>query len=1077
MNKKDLRVTGRERIGLFRLLGVVALCLVSVLPLFAQNMPVITGKITSAEGEGIPGVTVAVKGTGNGTLSDASGAYTLKNVPTGAVLVFSSLGFLTQEIKADDRSGWSVVLQEDSRGLEEVVVVGYGTVKRKDLTGAVSSIGGNAVRDMPVTSVAQAIAGRMPGVQVTRTDGSPDAEMKIRIRGGGSITQDNSPLFLVDGFPVNSIDDISPNDVLSVDVLKDASSTAIYGARGANGVIIITTKQGKEGKAKVSYNMYYGQKEITGYYDVLDPYEYVYWQREIQYGSALMDQTFGDFRDMELYRQMTGTNWQHKIFGNVGKSLSNNLSVTGGGRSTRYAISLTRNDEEEVMIGSGFTRHNLNIRTNSTINKWLSIDLNTRLSDQNLKGAGTGSNSLLSHAVQFRPVNGLADRVDPLLVERDFDIGYSATSTNPYLQTLDDYRRQKSLTLNLNGSVNIKLPVNGLSYRLEFGKNYGYITNNRFQGLNTVASITTGLQPLASISKYDSDSYRIANVLSFSRKEIHPGARLSAVVGHELNYAKSNSLVASVRYLPKFIDPVTGLSMMQLGVASPINSVDGASANLVSGFGRVNYDLREKYLLSATVRADGSSKFAPGNQWGYFPSAAVAWRLSDEAFMQPAASVIDDLKLRLSYGTAGNNRINDNAWRKTRSVTAGRLFIEGNETSPTAFLVPGSVLANPALKWETTITRNLGIDYALLKHRLTGSVEFYKNTTKDLLISATIPSSTGYTNQLQNIGQTSNRGIELSLDALLLDKKDFRLSATFNIAFNRNRIDRLGDTKRWEQSTGWGGSEGPTGDFLIEEGGQVGLMYGYETDGNGMYSFDDFNYVNGTYTLKENVANNSALISAKWFRPGALKLVDQNGDGIVNTNDKVVIGNANAKHTGGFNLNVQWKAFDLSAFFNWVYGNNIYNANKLAFTNYWGARLYKSLLNEMNSENRFTYISKETGLLVNDPAELAAMNQNAKYWSASMIRAPLHSWAIEDGSFLRLSNLVVGYSLPKKVLSGIGIESLRLYVSGYNLWLLTRYTGYDPEVDAIRSTALTPGVDFNAYPRSRTFNAGLNLTF
>ena len=1038
----------------------------------------VSGKVTDEKDQGLPGVSILVKGGFQGTSTNSNGNFALDVPNEDAKLLFSYVGFQSQEIAVGKNTVINVILKEDDKTLEEVVVVGYGTVKRKDLTGSVSSVSGNTLKDIPVTSAAQAIVGRMPGVQVTQTDGSPDADIKIRIRGGGSITQDNSPLFLVDGFPVSNINDIAPTDIVSIDVLKDASSTAIYGARGANGVIIITTKSGRDGKGKVSYNMFYGQKQITKYFDVLNPYEYVYWQYELQNTNALFPTRFGDVKDMGLYKQMSGTNWQHKIFGNTGNSLSNNLAISGGNKVTKYNVSFTRNDENEVMVGSGFTRHNLTIRTNSQVNKWLNVDLNTRLSDLKIKGAGTSSNQLLAHAVQFRPTNGLADFVDPSLAEEDYDIGNSSITLDPLKQTLDDYRRQNSLTININGAFNVKLPVKNLTYRLEFGRQYGQRTSNRFQGINTATAINTGTQPLASVEKLDDQSYRVANLLTYAKTDFIPGHNLNVMVGEEINYSKSNVITTSVKYLPKYIDAVSALSMMQLGMADPITTADNASVKVSSFFGRLNYDYKGRYLVSGTLRADGSSKFAPGKQWGYFPSAAFAWRISDEKFMSATRTYLDDLKFRLSYGASGNNRISDNAWRKTMSVRTGRLFIEGNEASPTAFLLPNGVLANPDLKWETTVTRNTGIDFALFKHRVTGSFELYKNTTRDLLISATIPSSTGYTNQFQNIGQTSNRGMEITLDAVLIEKGDFRLSATFNIGFNKNRIDRLGEAKMWEQSSNWAGADGPTGDYLIKEGGKVGLMYGYKTDGNGMYSFDDFSYENGNYKLKDGVPNNSALIVTRWFRPGALKFVDQNGDNVVEaTNDKIVIGDANPKHTGGFNLTAQFKGLDFSAFFNWVYGNDIYNANKLNFTNYWGGRLYKNLLGMMDSESRFINISKETGLVVNDPKELAEMNKNAKYWSAAMSRAPLHSWVIEDGSFLRLNNLTLGYSLPKTLLSKLKLEQLRVYVTGYNLAIWTKYSGYDPEVDSIRSTALTPGMDYNAYPRSRSYNVGLNLTF
>ncbi|WP_172594300.1 TonB-dependent receptor [Mariniphaga sediminis] len=1031
----------------------------------------ISGKIVNQSGEPIPGVTIIIKGTTQGTTTNSEGNYTLSNIPSDAILVFSFVGMKTQEIPVAGKVKIDVTMAEETIGLEEVVAVGYGTVRRKDITGSVSSVNGGALKDIPVTSAAQAIIGRMPGVQVTKTEGSPDAEIKIRVRGGGSITQDNSPLYIVDGFPVADINDIAPTDIESIDVLKDASSTAIYGARGANGVILVTTKSGFESSGKVSYNTYAGFKSITKTLDVLDPYEYVFWQYEIASESEVFEKYFGDYRDINLYKQMDGADWQNTIFGETGTSMYHNLSVSGGGKISKYNISLTRNDEEEIMTGSGYSRTNLSVKTSHNINNWLTIDLNTRLSDYYLKGAGTSSNSRLAHAVQFRPIDGLSSFIDE---GEDYEIS-SNYILNPLDQTNDDYRRSKRLRFDYNGAATIKLSKN-LKYRLDYGNRYEERTNKRFYGIKTSNVLNYGSQPMASIEKLSINSYRIANTLTYNKRDFIPGNNLTVMLGQELNYYKSESILSSAKYFPKYIDKISALSMMSLGTADPIETSDNPASKIASFFGRINFDHKGKYLASATFRADGSSKFAPGNQWGYFPSFAFAWRLSDEKFMTFTNNWLSDMKLRASYGQAGNNRIYDDAWKKTFSTMAKYLMLEGNETTLTPYIVPNSILSNPELKWETTITRNLGLDFGLFDQRLSGSFELYKNTTQDLLMKATIPSSSGYSIQWQNVGQTSNKGIEFALNASIIEKKDFRLSMSFNIAFNKNRIDKLGEMERWQETSGWTSNDGPTEDYLIEEGGKVGLMYGYETEG--MYSFEDFDYVDGNYILKEGVSDNSDLIGAVRFWPGALKLKDQNGDLLVDAaNDKVIIGDANPKHTGGLNLMAQFKGIDFSAFFNWVYGNDIYNANKLYFTTYLSARKYKSLLGFMNSENRFIYADKATGEYVRDPAQLAEINQNATMWSAGMARAPLHSWAIEDGSFLRLNNITIGYTVPQKVINKLHLNKLRLYATAYNLWTWTNYSGYDPEVDTRRSTPLTPGIDWCAYPRSRSFNIGLNVEF
>lgn len=1040
----------------------------------------VSGRVTDSAGQPLPGVSVVVKGTTQGMVTNVDGEFSLTNIQESATLQFSFVGMKTQEILVVGKTSLNVVMEEESVGIEEVVAIGYGTARRKDLTGSVASVTGSTLKDVPVTSAAQAIAGRMAGVQVTKTEGSPDAEIKIRVRGGGSITQDNSPLYIVDGFPVDNINDIAPTDIASIDILKDASSTAIYGARGANGVILITTKAGFEGKGKVSYNMYYGIKEVTKLLDVMNPYEYVFYQYERRSVESMkpttdLERYYGDFLDFDLYKQMPAKNWQDEMFGRTGTSKYHNLAFSGGSKSFKYNISLTRNDEKEVMLGSGYSRTNFTVKTFHKINDWLTIDLNTRLSDAYVKGAGTSSNSRLYHAIQFRPVEGLMDFVDSNVTDEDFE----ATNTsivNPVDQTNDDYQRKKDLAFYFNGAATIRISKN-LNYRFEYGTQYGNLTENRFYGINTTNVNLYGYQPIVSITKNDIKGYRLANILTFTKRDFLPQNNITVMVGEELNYYKRERIITSAKYFPMYIDAETALANMSLGTADPISTADFPANKISSFFGRLNYDYKGKYLVSATFRADGSSKFAPGNQWGFFPSAALAWRISDEKFMDKTQHWLSDMKLRASYGESGNNRITDDAWKKTFSITSGGLNVsgDGDGAIPTPIILPGSILSNPKLKWETTITRNVGLDYSLFKQHISGSVEVYKNTTKDLLIKATIPSSSGYSTQWQNIGQTSNRGIEIMLNTIIVDKKDFQLSASFNIGFNKNRIDNLGEVGSWEQTARWISSGGPAGDFLVNEGGQVGQMYGQVTEG--MYSFDDFDYVDDQYILKEGVVKNGLLGGSYKLMPGALKLKDQNGDFLIDGKDKVIIGNANPKNTGGFNLTAQFRGFDLSAFFNWVYGNNIYNANKLFCTSAYGNYPYKNLLNSMNSENRFTYIDRATGDVITEPGQLAEMNKNATIWSPLMNNIPLHSWGIEDGSFLRLNTLTIGYSLPDNLLTRMKITKLRIYASAYNLWTWTNYSGYDPEVDAMRSSPLTPGIDWCAYPRSRSFNLGLNVEF
>lgn len=1044
-----------------------------------QGQISVKGRVTDSSGDPLPGLSVVLKGTTTGTITDFDGKYTLANVPGDATLVFSFVGMKSQEIAVAGKTTLNVSMEEESIGIEEVVAVGYGTVRKKDLTGAVTSVSGSALKDIPVTSAAQAIVGRMAGVQVTKTEGSPDAEIKIRVRGGGSITQDNSPLYIVDGFPVDNIDDVAPTDIESIDILKDASSTAIYGARGANGVVIITTKGGSVGKGKVSYNTYFGIKNLVEdkMLGVLDPYDYVLWQLQYLTGWSSLssfERAFGDVRDIGLYKQMEGTNWQDVVFGRTGTSMYHNLALSGGSKTAKYNISLTNNDEKEVMIGSGYNRTNFTVKTSFKINNWLTVDLNSRLTDYHLKGAGTSNNSRLSHVIRYRPVKGLQDYIG------EDELGEYAASHyseyNPLNQTNDDYKRLENLNFVFNGAATIQFSKN-LSYRFEIGRGYSESTTNIFYGVNNSNTYNYNKEPIATISETDTKSYRIANVVTYRKRDFLPGNNIMAMAGQELNSYQTQRISNKGYYFAKDIDAASALANMALaGLTEATKTSIAPDRNLSSFFGRVNYDYKGKYLASGTVRADGSSLFAPGHQWGYFPSGSVAWRMSDEDFMAFSDQWLTDLKVRLSYGQSGNNRISANAWAKTFSIQSTGMYMngDGESASATPYLVVNSILSNPDLKWETTVTRNIGFDYSLFKQRLSGTIELYKNTTCDLLVQASVPASSGYSTQWQNIGQTSNKGLEISLNGFIVQKKDFQLSASFNIAFNRNHIDKLGEVKSWTQTSG---ATSSSGDYLIEEGGKVGLMYGYETEG--MYSFDDFDYANGTYTLKEGVSSSfdaagiSTLGAGVPIGPGFVKFKDQDGSLVVDENDKVIIGDANPKHTGGFNLEAQFKGFDFSAFFNWVYGNDIYNANKLQFSTA-PATPYQNLLDIM--KNCFIYYDPSTGKLVKDPVELAELNKDATIWYPRM-GTILHSWGVEDGSFLRLNTLTLGYSLPGSLLKKMKISKLRVYATAYNLWTWTNYSGYDPEVDCVRSTPLTPGIDKYAYPRSRSFNIGLNVEF
>lgn len=1033
--------------------------------------------------------TVVVDGTSIGVSTGIDGDFTI-NVPANAKrLVVSYVGYEDAYVDlVPSKTSYEIVLSESSTLMDDVVVVGYGVQKRSDLTGSVSSVNSKVLEAMPVSSAAEAITGRMAGVQVTTSEGGPDAEIKIRVRGGGSITQDNSPLFIVDGFPVSSINDIAPGDIQSIDVLKDASATAIYGARGANGVVIVTTKSGKEGKTTVSLNAYFGWKYLANELDVLDSYEYVTSQYELANRTATSwdnDSAFlkyyGAYGDLELYKNLSTTNWQQEIFGRTAFTQNYNASITGGTDKIKYNVGLTHMDDESIMIGSSFMRNNINAKVNAEICKGLTFDFTARYSYTTVLGAGSsteGGSSVprLKHAIRYMPTNGLAE----MLPEGDEYIEEllatnSAEFLNPVDITNDEYKKSTRQRQTYNGALNWKI-IEGLTFRSEWGADLYDEKDDTFYGLSTSTARKNNLAPVAMKQKKDSYTWRISNTLTY-QKTFDQRHDLTVMVGQEVNSSVSNSLKVEARYFPKTVTRKIALANMDLGTARPISSSDGMPNNLASVFGRVNYSFDSRYMLTASIRADGSSKFAPGHQWGYFPSAAVGWRISEEQFMKGAEDWLSNLKLRFSYGASGNNRIGNDLYRYVYEVSSPSKMYGINGVEQSIMTTKGS-LPNPELTWETTITRNLGVDFGFFNNRLTGSVELYWNTTKDLLIAASIPSSSGFNSQYQNIGKTANKGVEVMLDAVLVDKQNFRLNFNANLSYNKNKVEELGYAQSMLVGSGWESTISGLGDYLVQVGKPIGQVYGFRCDG--FYTVDDFDYIydpeskTATWIPKDGI---ESLPYGGSPIPGAMKIKNVNPDGKIDSSDREVLGCVQPTITGGFNLSAQFYGFDVAAYFNYSVGNKVYNANKIEFTSTFNTRKYGNLLGIMR--NRFTYIDPETGTtLMNDIDALRAANENATIWTPTNItRGVLTDWALEDASFLRLSNLTVGYTLPQKWTKKIGMSRLRVYCTGTNLFCWTGYTGYDPEVDTRRSTPLTPNVDYSAFPRARQWVVGANITF
>ncbi|WP_426058833.1 SusC/RagA family TonB-linked outer membrane protein [Hymenobacter sp. B1770] len=1081
------------------------LLLLGSIGLAAAQSRQVQGVVKSAEGEGLPGVTVLVEGTTNGASTGGDGRYSITLPEANAAaakLRFSYVGFVAQTVQVGSQSTINVTLASDSKQLEDVVVIGYQEVQRRDVTGSVSSVGAQQIKDIPVNSAAEALTGRLAGVQLTSAEGTPgNTNVQVRVRGGGSITQDNSPLYVVDGIQVeNALGVIAPQDIASVDVLKDASATAIYGARGANGVVIITTKKGTEGRTVISYNGFAGVRRISKMLGVLGPEDYLNYQfeRAQQAGTGTgglpsFKNLFGssNFNSDTLLRARNAPfiNWQDETFGRDAFQQTHNVSLAGGVKGTTYSLSLTSNREDGIQRASDYDRKLVNFRFDTKATDKLRFGLNLRFNDQTSNGAGTsstGSNttSRLRNSVQYQPlaVPNFSGRVlDPGTFDEDF----FATSSlvNPILTIDNEYRRDKRRNLNIGGNIAFEI-VKNLTFRTTAGFD---ITNGdlgtfngRFSPLLRQPAGNYQNLPTASITTGTQNTLNNSNVLDYRlNKGVHA---LTVLVGEETYYQRNTQQYIQTNFLPLDITADRALANINQGVlpagqtAQPVLPTTSIPQDyrLLSGFGRVTYSFDDRYLFTGTLRADGSSKYKPGNRVGYFPGASVAWRVSRENFFKDITKV-NDLKVRLSYGQAGNNRIAD--------FLGDQLFSAGS--APYALnhsIVLGSAantLPNPNLKWETTTSRNLGVDLALFDNRVQFTADAYYNTTSDLLINRTVPAFLGYTTQTQNIGSTSNRGLELQLTSTIIQTPDFTWSVTANTSFNRGRIESLGAglNELPAISSGWAGTA-LARDYVARVGQPVGQMFGYVTDytngRQGFYTANDFESYNASsnrWVLKPGQLL-SGTPDGLAAQPGTLRLVDQNGDGVINDLDQVVIGNANPKAVGGLNQQFTYKGFDASVFLNFVLGNDVYNANKIEFTSNTANTVYSNLLDQMS--NRYRTIEAD-GTPITTLGRLQEVNQNASIWTPTR-NYFLHSWAIEDGSFLRVNNITMGYSLPKALTTRAHVQQVRFYVTLNNLYTFTKYTGFDPEVNTRRATPLTPGVDYAAYPRSRALLFGVNLS-
>ena len=1030
----------------------------------------ITGKVTDEEGVSLPGVSVVINGTKLATVTNENGVYNIVVPAADAAgsLVFSYLGFISQTITIGQQKRIDVILKSDSKLLSEVVVVGYGAVAKKDLTGAVGTVNVEDLQKAPVRSFDQALAGRIAGVDVSSSDGQPGAEgVDITIRGANSLTQSNSPLYVVDGFPLEGLQtsSINPEDIESITVLKDASSTAIYGARGANGVIVIETKKGKMGAPVVSYTSSLGFNEITKTIPMMNGYDFVNYVIERSptagrraYTRADLDPSDASYdpsgRTLEDYRNIPETNWQDLLF-KTGTTQIHNLSLRGGTKETKYSVSGSIFNQNGVIINSAAGRYQGRLALDQMISKKLTAGVNLNYSrntgsGQSASAGGSSGSStayLLYATFGYRPVTGNGILLEDELVDPEVDQS-NDYRINPIVSAQNELIERRTTNIITNAYLSYKFNK-ALTLRIQGGLNNDNIRRDQFY--NTKTSRGTPLLPnnirgvQGSVGFGENSVWSNENTLTYN-KVFRKAHTLNLVGGSSLQGITESDYGLSSQLIPNEQLAISGLDE---GIPLP-NRVELSSSKLASVFGRANYNYKSKYYLTATIRADGSSRFAKGNRWSYFPSAAISWRMKDESFLKDL-DFITDAKLRTSYGSSGNNRVSDFAYLATLGlpIDASYAFQAG---TPALGAVP-STLSNTNLRWETTNSLDIGYDLTLFNSRVELVVDWYKKVTKDLLLRANIPYTSGYSTAFKNIGKVQNTGLEVSLNTVNINAPKFKWRSNFNISFNDNKVLALNNNEEFFMSNiTWDTQFNNSFLYTARVGEPASQFFGYVFDG--IYQYDDFNEVTpGNYTLKSNIPGNGSTRTN--IRPGDIRYKDLNGDLEVNSYDQTIIGRTLPKHTGGFNNNFSYAGFDLNVFFQWSYGRDIYNANRLFFE---GGR--SSNTNQFASYNdRWTPTNPSNTL-----NRVNGGGPNGFYSSR----------VIEDGSFLRLKTVSLDYSLPKRLVERLKLKDINLSVSAQNLVTWTKYTGLDPEV-SVRNSTLTPGFDFSAYPRARTLVFGLNV--
>ena len=993
----------------------------------------ITGHVTDEKGLALPGASIRVKGTKAGTTTDIDGKYSITVPDNNAVLVFTTIGYTTQEIPVNGRKTIDVQLLNNAKDLNEVVVVGYGAQKKRDVTGAVTSTNLTNVTKTPVFGTAQLLQGQVSGVQVTQTNAQPGASFSVRIRGTNSITNSSEPLYVIDGYAGADIAAINPNDIATMDVLKDASAAAIYGNRGANGVVIITTKTGKAGQNIVSADVYSGVQRVGKILDLMNASQFAVYLDSVTAYNNVGSKTPKPlpFTQDQINSLGAGTNWQKELF-RTAPITNANLSISGGSELTKYLVSFSYFDQKGIILNSGYKRGTLRFNFTHDISKKLSFGLNTQVSyDQqniaNVNTSGGAGGGTLLDALRISPTVPVYDATGAFTFQNG-PTGYADILGNPIAAATLNTDVDNSLRLFINAYGEYQITKN-LKFRSSFGTDDRFEKERIFRPNTTYLGLTTnGYSSIINPSNLD---WLNENTLTYNAtfNKIHTITALAGFTYQNSQYRASTATAQSLT--------TNNLGTDGLGAGTSLNATSTANGRRLASFiGRVNYSLMDRYLLTVSVRRDGSSALGANNRWGTFPSGALAWRVSSEEFMQNIKTV-SDLKLRLGYGIVGNQSIPVNSPYAQYALNS--YVLNGGRN---VGFSPNNI-PNDNLQWEQTRSYNIGLDLGLLNNRITFNADVYDKKTTKLLFQRPVPSTTGFTTFQDNLGAMSNRGIELALNTTNISGQFIKWTTGINFAKNINKILDLGGPQ--SVLTGTVSSSlypGGQNSSILQVGKPIGSFYGYVYDG-----------------IWQSTQQIAASGITNTLKPGDPRYKDLNGDHIINASDRTIIGNALPKFTYGFNSNLTVGQFNLFVLIQGVYGNKIMNENKIETEN------------GTTNDNKLAYVlTKSFGMPGSD---------NSLPSVGSTLRRSLGptSDILENGSYLRFKTITLSYNLPLPKVSKI-FKSASIYVTGQNMFTITKYSGYDPEVNTYDTSSgnyTSLGTDYNPYPNIKTYTLGLRL--